>query len=143
MEMPTVHAGDDVVNAVGRHIDDNIRIFVGRACYASLEGTVTYSGRAEGYGNVVCILSNVGGYSVETRYAHCSALLVSTGNQVSSVGTIIAKAVQTGWTTGSHLHFEIRINGEPINPRRFKRLAAEQWYRLQSFAGFDKKYISK
>lgn len=100
------HKGTDL----GASMGDNI--------YASLNGTVTYSGWAEGYGNVVYILSRVSGYNVETRYAHCSALLISANTQVSA-GTIIAKVGQTGWATGPHLHFEIRINGEPINPRRY------------------------
>lgn len=100
------HKGTDL----GASMGDNI--------YASLAGTVTYSGWAEGYGNVVYILSKVGGYKVETRYAHCSALLVSANTQVAA-GTIIAKVGDTGWATGPHLHFEIRINGEPVNPRRY------------------------
>lgn len=100
------HKGTDL----GASLGDNI--------YASLAGTVTYSGWAEGYGNVVYILSKVGRYNVETRYAHCSALLVSANTQVAA-GTIIAKVGQTGWATGPHLHFEIRINGEPVNPRRY------------------------
>ena len=100
------HKGTDL----GASMGDNI--------YASLAGTVTYSGWAEGYGNVVYILSKVGGYKLETRYAHCSALLVSENTQVSA-GTIIAKVGDTGWATGPHLHFEIRINGEPVNPRRY------------------------
>lgn len=107
-----------VFGSVRPHKGTDLAANIGDNVYASLDGTVTYSGRAEGYGNVVYILSNVSGYSVETRYAHCSALLVSTGNQVSA-GTVIAKAGQTGWATGPHLHFEIRINGEPINPRRY------------------------
>ena len=107
-----------VFGSVRPHKGTDLAANMGDNIYASLNGTVTYSGWAEGYGNVVYILSNVGGYSVETRYAHCSALLVSTGNQVSA-GTVIAKVGQTGWATGPHLHFEIRINGEPINPRRY------------------------
>ena len=107
-----------VFGSVRPHKGTDLAANIGDNIYASLDGTVTYSGWAEGYGNVVYLLSNVGGYSVETRYAHCSALLVSTGNQVSA-GTVIAKAGQTGWATGPHLHFEIRINGEPINPRRY------------------------
>ena len=107
-----------VFGSVRPHKGTDLAANMGDNIYASLNGTVTYSGWAEGYGNVVYILSNVGGYSVETRYAHCSVLLVSTGNQVSA-GTVIAKVGQTGWATGPHLHFEIRINGEPINPRRY------------------------
>ena len=107
-----------VFGSVRPHKGTDLGAGMGDNIYASLAGTVTYSGWAEGYGNVVYILSKVGSYNVETRYAHCSALLVSANTQVAA-GMIIAKVGQTGWATGSHLHFEIRINGEPINPRRY------------------------
>lgn len=107
-----------VFGSVRPHKGTDLGASEGDNIYASLAGTVTYSGWAEGYGNVVYILSKVGGYNVETRYAHCSALLVSANTQVAA-GTIIAKVGSTGWATGAHLHFEIRINGEPINPRRY------------------------
>ena len=107
-----------VFGSVRPHKGTDLGASMGDNIYASLGGRVTYSGWAEGYGNVVYILSRVSGYNVEMRYAHCSALLVSTNTQVSA-GTIIAKVGQTGWATGPHLHFEIRINGEPINPRRY------------------------
>ena len=107
-----------VFGSVRPHKGTDLGADMGTNIYASLNGTVTYSGWAEGYGNVVYILSRVGGYNVETRYAHCSAFLVSANTQVTA-GTIIAKVGDTGWATGPHLHFEIRINGEPINPRRY------------------------
>ena len=107
-----------VFGSVRPHKGTDLGASTGDNIYASLAGTVTYSGWAEGYGNVVYILTRVGNYSVETRYAHCSALLVSSNTQVAA-GTIIAKVGQTGWATGPHLHFEIRINGEPVNPRRY------------------------
>ena len=107
-----------VFGSVRPHKGTDLGASEGDNIYASLSGTVTYSGWAEGYGNVIYILSRVGGYNVETRYAHCSALLVNANTQVAA-GTIIAKVGSTGWATGPHLHFEIRINGEPINPRRY------------------------
>lgn len=107
-----------VFGSVRPHKGTDLGADTGANIYASLNGTVTYSGWAEGYGNVVYILSRVGNYNVETRYAHCSALLVRANTQVSA-GTIIAKVGSTGWATGPHLHFEIRINGEPVNPRRY------------------------
>ena len=107
-----------VFGSVRPHKGTDLGADTGANIYASLNGTVTYSGWAEGYGNVVYIISRVGNYNVETRYAHCSALLVSANTQVTA-GTIIAKVGSTGWATGPHLHFEIRINGEPVNPRRY------------------------
>ena len=76
-----------VFGSVRPHKGTDLAANMGDNIYVSLNGTVTYSGWAEGYGNVVYILLKVDGYTVETRYAHCSALLVSTGNEVSA-GTI-------------------------------------------------------
>ena len=107
-----------VFGSVRPHKGTDLAATQGDNIYAALDGTITYSGWAEGYGNVIYLQSFVNGYSVETRYAHCSALLYSSGTTVSA-GTLIAKVGQTGWATGPHLHFEIRINGSPVNPRRY------------------------
>ena len=65
-----------------------------------------------GYGNIVKI-DHQNGY--ETYYAHCSEILVKKGDVVKK-GGLIAKVGNTGRSTGSHLHFEIRKNGETQNP---------------------------
>jgi len=70
-----------------------------------------------GYGNVI-ILSHNGGYS--TVYAHNSVNLVKKGQSVKQ-GNVIAKVGRTGNATGSHLHFEIRLGGKPLNPLSFLR----------------------
>lgn len=84
----------------------------GQPIYASLPGTVTYSGYRGSYGNLV-IISSPGG--IETYYAHCSSLLVSVGQTVAQ-GQQIAKVGSTGNSTGNHLHFEVRVNGYAQNP---------------------------
>jgi murein DD-endopeptidase MepM/ murein hydrolase activator NlpD len=84
----------------------------GTPIYASESGTVTFSGWYEGYGNLVKI-SHSGG--LETWYAHCSSLNVSAGSGVSR-GDQIATVGMTGWATGPHLHFEVRVNGSRQNP---------------------------
>lgn len=85
----------------------------GTNIYASASGTVTFSGwNSGGYGYLV-IISH--GNGVQTYYAHCSALLCSVGQTVSQ-GELIAKVGNTGRSTGSHLHFEIRVNGVAYNP---------------------------
>lgn len=82
---------------------------------ASNSGTVTFAGWRGGYGNLVII--NHGG-GIETYYAHNSAINVSVGQQVEK-GQQIAKVGSTGKSTGNHLHFEIRINGSPVNPLNY------------------------
>ena len=107
-----------VFGNVKPHKGTDLAADTGANIYATHEGVVTYSGWAEGYGNVIYLGTIADGKNFETRYAHCSALLVHSGEKVSA-GTLIAKVGETGWATGSHLHFEIRLNGAPVNPRRF------------------------
>ena len=78
-------------------------------------GTVTYSGYKGSYGNLLIIDH---GNGVQSYYAHCSALYVSAGQQVSE-NTSIAAVGSTGNSTGPHLHLEIRVNGNPVNPQNY------------------------
>jgi len=95
------HKGVDIVGPTGSPI------------YASDDGVVTYADFENGgYGNIVKI-DHQNGY--ETYYAHCSEILVKKGDVVKK-GGLIAKVGSTGRSTGSHLHFEIRKNGETQNP---------------------------
>lgn len=80
--------------------------------YAAAAGTVEFSGRLGGYGNLV-IINHGGGLS--TYYAHNSVNYVAKGTQVTK-GQTIAKMGSTGRSTGPHLHFEVRRNGRPVNP---------------------------
>lgn len=87
----------------------------GTAIEAALDGTVYFSGVASGYGNVVMINH---GDNIETVYAHCSKLNVSTGESVTK-GQTVAEVGSTGDSTGPHLHFEIRVNGNPVDPLKY------------------------
>lgn len=87
----------------------------GSSVYASSGGTVTKAGWGSGYGYVVYINH---GNGTETRYAHLSKVLVSKGQKVKQ-GERIAKSGNTGVSTGPHLHFEIRIDGTPVNPLNY------------------------
>lgn len=79
---------------------------------AAASGTVIYAGWISGYGNTV-IIEHGGGIS--TLYAHAEALAVSEGQSVAQ-GEVISYCGSTGNSTGPHCHFEIRENGEPVDP---------------------------
>ena len=85
---------------------------VGTAIYAYKSGTVTFAGWGSGYGLHIKIDH---GNGMTTYYAHCSELFASVGQQVTE-GQMIAKIGMTGYTTGPHLHFEVRLTGVPVNP---------------------------
>ncbi|HHY42823.1 MAG TPA: peptidoglycan DD-metalloendopeptidase family protein [Thermoanaerobacterales bacterium] len=97
------HSGIDIAQSKGAPVR------------ASNSGTVTFAGWRGGYGNLVII--NHGG-GIETYYAHNSAITVSVGQKVEK-GQQIAKVGSTGRSTGNHVHFEIRINGSPVNPLNY------------------------
>lgn len=78
-------------------------------------GTVTFSGKKGSYGNLIIVDH---GNGVETWYGHCSKLYSNVGDTVEA-GSIIAAVGSTGNSTGPHLHFEIRINGECVNPQNY------------------------
>ena len=94
------HAGIDIGAPAGTNI------------VAAESGRVSYAGYMRGYGNVI-ILSHNGGYS--TVYGHNSVNSVKKGQYVTK-GNMIGKVGRTGNATGSHLHFEIRLSGKPVNP---------------------------
>ena len=87
----------------------------GTAIWASSGGTVTVAGWQSGYGYVVYINHPDGN---QTRYGHLSKILVSVGQQVKQ-GQKIALSGNTGRSTGPHLHFELRVNGTPVNPYNY------------------------
>jgi murein DD-endopeptidase MepM/ murein hydrolase activator NlpD len=84
----------------------------GTAIHAAGNGEVIFAGWRGGYGN--CVIIDHGG-GVATLYAHCSRLYVGVGRRVST-GDRIAAVGSTGMSTGPHLHWEVRVNGTPVNP---------------------------
>lgn len=82
---------------------------------AADRGTVLYSGWYGGYGYTVIVNH---GNGLTTLYAHNSALLVRVGQAVER-GQALARAGSTGLSTGPHVHFEVRVNGQPVDPRRY------------------------
>ncbi|MCD7904769.1 MAG: peptidoglycan DD-metalloendopeptidase family protein [Clostridiales bacterium] len=97
------------------HSGLDMRAPYGTDIVAADDGTVIYSGVRNGYGNCV-IIDHGGGFS--TLYGHNSTLCVSVGQTVVR-GQVIAKAGSTGYSTGAHLHFEVRINGQYVDPNPY------------------------
>ena len=92
---------------------------IGAPIYAAAKGTVTFAGVKQGYGNVVEVSH---GNGLLTRYAHMSAFRARVGQPVEA-GAVIGAIGSTGRSTGPHLHFEVRINDRPVNPRPFLEAA--------------------
>lgn len=103
---------DPVTGRYQLHSGIDIGAGYGTPIMAAADGVVIYAGWYGGYGNAI-ILDN--GSSLSTLYAHCSAMYVSP-NQHIQRGQVIGAVGATGWATGPHLHFEIRVNGVPVNP---------------------------
>jgi hypothetical protein len=106
------------------HSGLDIKARLGDPVGASLGGVVQYAGWYHGYGNVV-IVEHGGG--VATHYAHLSAFAVEVGQEVAR-GTIVGYAGSTGRATSPHLHYEVRIAGNPVNPLEAVALDSESEY---------------
>jgi murein DD-endopeptidase MepM/ murein hydrolase activator NlpD len=94
------------------HAGIDIGVPYGTPIHAAAAGTVVLAGWTGGYGNYTCI-DHGGGLA--TCYAHQSSYAVSVGAQVSQ-GQVIGYVGSTGHSFGAHLHFEVRINGNPVDP---------------------------
>jgi len=99
----TLHAGIDIATSSGTTV------------VASRNGKVVSAGYSGSYGNLI-VISHGNGF--ETAYAHLSSINVRVGDTVSQ-GQMIGKVGTTGRSTGPHLHFEVRINGTPVNPSKY------------------------
>lgn len=82
---------------------------------STAKGIVIYSGAKAGYGYLVSVDH---GYGYISRYGHCSRLLVNVGDRIEK-GQIIAKVGTSGRSTGPHVHYEVLVNGIPVNPLKF------------------------
>ena len=94
------------------HYGMDLHLATGDAVSAAFDGKVRIAKKSKSYGNVVVIRHANG---LETYYAHLSKLNVEVGQEVAA-GDIIGLGGNTGWSHGSHLHFEVRYLGQPINP---------------------------
>ncbi len=98
-----MHEGTDMAGSTGTPI------------HATADGVVVQAGRMSGYGNLVEIKHDFG---IETRYAHMSRVRVAVGQRVSR-GDRIGDMGNTGRSTGTHLHYEVRVGGAPVNPMTY------------------------
>jgi|GEM_PF-4842582 len=121
IKSPFAPRGSAAARAGRVHEGIDIETGRGEAIVAAADGTVSYAGRRRGYGTVV-IVDHPGGIS--TVYGHLSYLTVRSGRKVSA-GEKIGGAGKRGRATGVHLHFEIRHEGRPIDPRPYLYLASE------------------
>jgi murein DD-endopeptidase MepM/ murein hydrolase activator NlpD len=94
------------------HEGIDIAVPSGTPVGAAASGTVIFAGWMSGYGNLVAIDH---GNGLSTAYGHNSSLVVSVGQTVSA-GAVIAYSGSTGHSTGPHVHFEVRVNGTPVDP---------------------------
>jgi murein DD-endopeptidase MepM/ murein hydrolase activator NlpD len=97
------HEGQDIDAQYGTPVD------------VAASGRVTVAGWQRGYGNVVYVDH---GNGLSTRYGHLSVINVSVG-QIVTRGQIIGLVGSTGRSTGPHLHYEVRINNQPVDPRQY------------------------
>lgn len=102
-----MHEGTDIAGPYGTPI------------YATADGVVTHAGWSSGYGRLIKVQHAFG---IETRYAHLAQIRVSVGQKVSR-GDQIGDMGNSGRSTGTHLHYEVRIGGDAVNPMTFIKAA--------------------
>lgn len=104
-----------VLKSVKFHRGVDIAVSLGTPVYAGIKGIVTFAGKRGNYGNLVEIEGSDG---IKVRYAHLSKIDVIAGQRVSD-GEKVAETGNTGMSTGPHLHYEIIVDENPVNPLNF------------------------
>jgi murein DD-endopeptidase MepM/ murein hydrolase activator NlpD len=117
MSSPFGVRNDPFLGRPAMHTGIDMRGDTGDPVHATAAGRVTIAGRDGGYGNMVEIDH---GNGLATRYGHLSAIDVKVGEHIR-IGQVIGKIGSTGRSTGPHLHYETRVNGEAVNPQKFLR----------------------
>ncbi len=108
---------DPFLGRLALHAGIDFRAATGTRIRSTAAGTVTAAGPAGGYGNMIEIDH---GNGVSTRYAHLAVIVVNVGDRVDA-DQVIAQSGSTGRSTGPHLHYEVRLNGQAVDPMRFLR----------------------
>ncbi|MCE4224710.1 M23 family metallopeptidase [Methylobacterium sp. C25] len=106
---------DPFTRGLALHTGIDMRAEHGAPARATAAGRVTVAEPNGGYGNMVEVDH---GHGLVTRYAHLASFSVTPGQRVEA-GTIVGRVGSTGRSTGNHLHYEVRIDGEPVDPQRF------------------------
>ncbi len=114
----TMHRGMDIANGSVPIYGQNIVAAADGVVIAVNASSWYGSGWSYGYGYCVIIDHGVDsqGRTIHTMYAHCSAMYASVGQKVTGGKTVIGRAGNSGQVTGPHLHFEVRVNGNRVNP---------------------------
>ena len=112
---------DPFLGTPAMHTGIDFRAPTGYPARATADGTVTIAGYNGGYGNMVEIDH---GNGITTRYGHLSQIEVKVG-QVVSKGTLLGRTGSTGRSTGPHLHYEVRVDGDAIDPMRYITAGSE------------------
>ncbi|MBX3401733.1 MAG: M23 family metallopeptidase, partial [Gemmataceae bacterium] len=110
---------DPFLRRLAMHAGLDLRGTTGDLVRSTAAGTVVHAARHKAYGLMVEIDH---GNGLSTRYAHLSAILVKEGAKVPAAA-LIGKIGSTGRATGPHLHYEVRVDGEAVDPRRYLRAA--------------------
>ncbi|MBI5428671.1 MAG: M23 family metallopeptidase [Nitrospinae bacterium] len=98
-----------------KHEGWDIAARAGAPIRSAADGVIVVAGRDSGYGN---LLEVDHGYGLVTRYGHNSRLLVKVGDRIKR-GQVVAQVGNTGRSTGPHLHYEVILNGVPVDPQNF------------------------
>ncbi len=106
---------DPFMHVAAMHTGIDFRGTMGEPIHVTAGGTVTSAGWSGGYGNMVEVNH---GNGLATRYGHLSAIDVKVG-QVVRIGQVVGRLGSTGRSTGPHVHYETRVNGEAVNPAKF------------------------
>ena len=107
---------DPFTGTTAYHRGVDLRAAYGEPIAAADAGTVVFAGEQRGYGQTVVVQH---GNGIRTRYAHLSSLSTEAGAAVKA-GEAIGRAGRSGRATGTHLHFEVTQNGQPIDPHSFR-----------------------
>ncbi len=99
----------------GRHMGVDIANETNTPVRVTADGIVTYAGWQVGYGRMVVVEH---GYGYSTRYGHCSRIDVKVGDEVKR-GQVLGYMGSTGRSTGSHVHYEVRLHGMPVDPEKY------------------------